>query len=59
MAAKFRINHQRGKGYYFVLVARNGQVIATSEHYETRRSCLEGIDSVRNNAAAAELEDAT
>lgn len=59
MAAKFRITHQRGKGYHFVLVATNGRVIATSEHYETRRACLEGIDSVRKNAAVAELEDAT
>jgi uncharacterized protein YegP (UPF0339 family) len=57
MAAKFRVLHQPGKGYHFNLVATNGRVIASSEHYETHRACLEGIESVRRNAADAELED--
>jgi uncharacterized protein YegP (UPF0339 family) len=35
-----------------VLIATNGQVIATSEHYETHRACLGGIDSVKRNADA-------
>ncbi|MEU9304958.1 DUF1508 domain-containing protein [Streptomyces sp. NPDC048269] len=34
MAARFEVRHQAAKGYHFVL-ATNGQVIATSEHYET------------------------
>jgi uncharacterized protein YegP (UPF0339 family) len=59
MAAKFRVNHQPGKGSHFTLVATNGQVIASSEHYETHRSCLEGIESVRKNAPNAELEDSS
>lgn len=59
MAAKFRVTHQPGKGYHFNLVATNGQVIASSEHYETHRACLEGIESVRKNAANAELDDPT
>ncbi|MFJ2821903.1 YegP family protein [Streptomyces toxytricini] len=42
MAARFEVRHQRGKGYHFVLIATNGQVIATSEHYETHRACLGG-----------------
>ncbi|WP_411111581.1 YegP family protein [Streptomyces sp. c-19] len=37
-------------GYHFVLIATNGQVIATSAHYESHRSCLEGIDSVKRDA---------
>jgi len=57
MAAKFRVTHQPGKGYHFTLVATNGRVIASSEHYETHRACLEGIESVRRNAPTAELED--
>lgn len=57
MAAKFRVLHQPGKGYHFNLVATNGRVIATSEHYETHRACLEGIESVRRNAPDAVLED--
>jgi uncharacterized protein YegP (UPF0339 family) len=39
------------------LVAGNGQVIASSEPYESHRACLEGIESVRRNAADAELVD--
>ena len=57
MAAKFRVFHQPGKGYHFNLVATNGRVIATSEHYETRRACLQGIESVRKNAPTATVED--
>lgn len=59
MAAKFRVTHQPGKGYHFNLIATNGRVIASSEHYETHRACLEGIESVRKNAPQAELDDAT
>ncbi|MGW0552535.1 YegP family protein [Streptomyces altiplanensis] len=50
MAARFEVRHQPGKGYHFVLIATNGQVIATSEHYESHRACLDGIDSVKRNA---------
>jgi uncharacterized protein YegP (UPF0339 family) len=57
MAAKFQVHHKPGKGYHFTLHATNGRVIATSEHYETHRSCLEGIESVRRNAADAVLVD--
>ena len=59
MAGKFVIKHQAGKGYHFNLVAGNGQVIASSEHYETRRSCEEGIESVKRNAPDALVEDET
>lgn len=56
-AGKFVVKHQSGKGYHFNLLASNGQVIASSEHYETHRACLEGIDSVRRNAPDADLVD--
>ncbi|MFD3518456.1 YegP family protein [Streptomyces sp. NPDC058657] len=52
MAARYEVRHQPGKGYHFVLIATNGQVIATSEHYESHRACLTGIDSVKRNADA-------
>jgi hypothetical protein len=45
--------------YHFNLVAANGQVIATSEAYEQKSSALEGIESVRKNAAVAEVDDQT
>ena len=59
MAAEFRVTHQPGKGYHFNLVATNRRVIASSEHYETHRACIEGIESVRKNAPQAELDDPT
>ncbi|MGW1764216.1 YegP family protein [Streptomyces sp. NPDC002073] len=51
-AARFEVRHQTGKGYHFVLIATNGHAIATSEHYESHQSCLNGIDSVKRNADA-------
>ena len=46
-------------GIKFDLKAGNGEVIATSEVYTSRAACLNGIESVRKNAAAAKLEDQT
>lgn len=46
-------------GYKFDLKAANGQVIASSEVYETRAACRKGIESVRKNAPAASVEDQT
>ena len=46
-------------GIKFDLVHTNGQVIATSEVYAARKSCLAGAESVRRNAAAANVEDQT
>ena len=37
----------------------NGQVIATSEAYESKASALNGIKSVQTNAPSAEIEDQT
>jgi len=46
-------------GIKFDLKAGNGEIIATSEVYTSRVSCLNGIESVRKNAVAAKLEDQT
>lgn len=46
-------------GIKFDLLATNGQVIATSEVYTTKAACLNGIESVKKNAAVAEIEDQT
>ncbi len=46
-------------GVKFDLKATNGQVIATSEVYESKAACLKGIESVRKNAPAANVEDQT
>lgn len=46
-------------GIKFDLKATNGQVIATSEVYEAKSSCVNGIESVRKNAPIAKFEDQT
>lgn len=46
-------------GIKFDLLATNGQVIATSEVYTTRKACLKGINSVAANAPIANYEDQT
>ena len=46
-------------GIKFDLKATNGQVIATSEVYESKAACQKGIESVKKNAPAANVEDQT
>jgi uncharacterized protein len=50
--AKFEI-YQSGKNneFRFRLKADNGQKILSSEGYTTKASCLNGIESVKKNAA--------
>lgn len=43
-------------GVKFDLKAANGQVIATSEVYDSVSACRKGIVSVKKNAATAKLE---
>lgn len=46
-------------GIKFDLKATNGQVIASSEVYKSKASCLKGVNSVITNATIANLEDQT
>ena len=46
-------------GIKFDLKATNGQVIATSEVYAGKPACLNGVASVKTNAAVANLENQT
>jgi uncharacterized protein YegP (UPF0339 family) len=59
MAGKFVLKKGSTGKYHFNLVAGNGQVVATSEAYESRESALKGIDSVKANAPGAEVDDQT
>ncbi len=43
--------------YFFKLKATNGQVIGTSEMYESASSRDNGIESVRKNAGDAQVDD--
>jgi len=46
-------------GFKFNLKATNGQIIATSEIYSSKASCLNGVESVKKNSVKANLEDQT
>jgi hypothetical protein len=59
MSGKFVLKRGAKDGFHFNLLAGNGQVIASSEHYESKASALNGIESVRKNAADAALDDQT
>lgn len=53
---KFEVYTDKGGEYRFRLKARNGEIIATSEGYKQKASCLNGIDSVKKNAPDAAVE---
>ena len=42
-------------GFKFNLLAGNGEIIATSQAYKSKKAALNGIESVRTNAAEAEI----
>jgi uncharacterized protein YegP (UPF0339 family) len=55
MAGKFELFTDKGGKFRFNLKASNGQVIASSEAYESKAAALNGIESVRKNAPDATL----
>ncbi len=55
---KFVIKNTKN-GLKFDLKATNGQVIASSQVYKHKKTCLNGTASVMKNAPAAALEDQT
>jgi uncharacterized protein YegP (UPF0339 family) len=59
MAGKFELKTAKSGQFHFNLKAANGQVIATSEMYQTKASALNGIESVKNNAPGAAIDDQT
>lgn len=44
--ARFEIRKGRTGLFRFVLIAANGEPLATSEHYATKAACKKGIDAV-------------
>ena len=55
---KFKVK-ETATGFVFHLAAGNGETIGTSEVYSSKAACLKGVESVRKNAEAANLEDQT
>ncbi len=59
MPAKFEMYKDVGGKFRFRLIASNGEIIAEGQHYESKESCLKGIESVKTNASKAEIVDKT
>ena len=55
---KFAVKRTK-TGIKFNLKASNGEIIATSEVYNSKASCINGLESVRRNAPIAAVEDQT
>ena len=51
MAGKFEIKEGGSGKFRFNLKAGNGQIILSSESYETKQGAEKGIESVRKNAS--------
>lgn len=50
---KFEVYTDKAGEFRFRLKARNGEIIAVSEGYKAKASCMNGIESVRKNAPEA------
>jgi uncharacterized protein YegP (UPF0339 family) len=59
MAGKFELYEDKAGKYRFRLKAANGEVIASSEAYNSKASAKNGIESVRKNAGDAAVVDQT
>lgn len=53
---KFEVYTDKAGEFRFRLKAKNGQIIATSEGYTTRKACDNGIASVRKNSVDAPID---
>ncbi|PQK90867.1 DUF1508 domain-containing protein [Pantoea ananatis] len=55
--AKFEVYKDNAGEFRFRLKASNGQIIATGEGYKTKAGVLNGIASIKRNAAGAAIID--
>ncbi len=55
---KFEIYADKAGKFRFRLKAKNGQIVAVGEAYETKKSALAGVDSVKKNAPGAKIVEA-
>lgn len=59
MAGKFVVKKGSTGKFRFSLCSTNGQIVATSEAYNSKAACMNGIKSVQTLAAGAAVEDTT
>jgi uncharacterized protein YegP (UPF0339 family) len=53
--ARFEVYSDASGKFRFRLVAPNNEIIAVSEAYESKAGCMNGIESVKTNAADADI----
>jgi len=58
-AGKFEVYTDKAGKYRFRLKAGNGEIIAAGEAYDTKAAALNGVESVKRNAADATVDDQT
>jgi uncharacterized protein YegP (UPF0339 family) len=56
---EFQIQRAKDGGYWWHLVAANGETVCSSQVYTTFDACKDGAFWVRNNAAEATVYDYT
>jgi len=59
MPGKFVVKKGTTGKFSFTLLSTNGQVVATSQSYNSKASAMGGVRSVMNMAGVAEVEDQT
>lgn len=59
MAGKFVVKKGTTGKFRFALVSSNGQVVATSEAYNSKAACMNGVKAVRSLSGDAAVEDQT
>lgn len=55
----FIIERTRSGGFYWRLVAANGETLCHSEEYSTKGAALDGVAAVRRIAPIANVRDLT
>lgn len=55
---KFEWYKDKAGKFRFRLVAPNGQTIAVGEAYESKETCVNGIESIKKNAPIAKIVEA-
>ncbi len=57
--AKFEIKKTVNNKFYFILKAKNGEIILQSETYHSKQGAENAIDSIKENAPIATIDDQT
>ena len=59
MPGKFVVKKGSTGKFRFSLLSTNGQTVATSEAYNSKAACMNGVKAVRTLAEGADVEDQT